>query len=215
VGYFSKEPACRAEFVVGKGGCNIEDERMDFKVDIPEPLLFNPLKHYLPFIRGFVSSRTLTIYDPGLKELTRELKHIGTCVMDIYTGQLTQEVIFKEILDFLETSNLKEKEVYKSWTGTDFDDYRIVALSDTSQWTLKYHNHETRYIHIFPARSSPYSFRIKANTLKSAILYIIIFGKDYISDDDLNAARALAGLSPVREAADTEAVTEMIEILRK
>jgi len=188
---------------------------MDFKVDIPEPLLFNPLKHYLQFIRDFVSSRTLTVNDPGLKELTRELKHIGTCVMDIYTGELTQKEIFKEVLDFLETNNLKEKEVYKSWTGTDFDDYRIITLSDTSQWTLKYHDHETKFVHIFPARSSPHSFRTKANTLKSAILYVTIFGKDYVSDDDLNAARALMGLSPVKEVADAEAVTEMIEILRE
>ena len=188
---------------------------MDFKVDIPEPLLFNPLKHYLQFIRDFAGSRTLTINDPRLKELTRELKHLGTCVMDIYSGGLSQEAIFNEILEFLEKSNLKDKQVYKSWTGTDFDDYRIVDLSDDSQWTLKYHNHETRYVHIFPARSSSHSFRVKANTLKSAILYIIIFGKDYVSEDDLNAARALSGLSPVREVTDAEAVMEMIEILRK
>jgi DNA-binding ferritin-like protein (Dps family) len=188
---------------------------MDYRVNIPEPFLFNPLKHYFSFIRDFVSNRTIGINDPGLKDLTRELKHIGTCVMDIYTGELSQDIIFNEILEFLETNDLKEKEVYKSWAGTEFDDYRLVTLSDTSQWTLKYHNHETRYVHIFPARSSPHSFRVKANTLKSAILYIIIFGKDYVSEDDLNAARALAGLSPVREVADAEAVTEMIEILRK
>jgi len=188
---------------------------MDFKVNVPEPLLFNPLKHYLPYINDFVSDRTLTINDPRLKELTRELKHIGTCVMDIYTGNSSQESIFAEILEFLELNNLKKKEAYKSWAGTGFDDFRIVTLSDASQWTLKYHNHETRYVHIFPARSSPHSFRVKANTLKSAILYIIIFGKDYVSDEDLNAARALMGLSPVKEVADAEAVTEMIEILRK
>ena len=180
----------------------------------PEPILFNPLKHYLAFIREFAGSLTITINDPRLKELTRELKHIGTCVMDIYTGNLSQEDIFKEILEFLEINKLKGKESYSSWTGTGFDDFRIVTLSDTSQWTLKYHNHETKYVHIFPARSSPHSFRVKANTLKSAILYIIIFGKDYVSDDDLNAARALMGLSPVKEVADAEAVTEMIEILR-
>ena len=188
---------------------------MNIVTNIPEPLLFNPLKHYLPFIRDFVNSRNLKINDPGLKELTRELKHIGTCVMDIYTGEFSQEKIFSEILEFLEINKLQEKEVYKGWTGTGFNDYRIFSLSDTSQWTLKYHNHVTRYVHIFPARSSPHSFRVKANTLKSAILYIIIFGKDYVSDDDLNAARALAGLSPVREVADAEAVTEMIEILRR
>jgi len=182
--------------------------------NLPEPILFNPLKHYLPFIRDFVNSRIMTINDPGLKELTRELKQIGTCVMDVYTGGLTQEAIFSEIRGFLTQHNLLDNGAYKFWAGTEYDDYRVIQLSDTSQWTLKYHNHPTRYVHIFPARSSPHSFRIKANTLKSAIIYIIIFGKDYVSDDDLNASRALVGLSPVREAADAEAVTEMIEILR-
>lgn len=187
---------------------------MDHGINIPEPLLFNPLKHYLPFIREYVNSRTFSLNNPKLKDLTRELKHIGTCVMDVYTGRLSEEKIFKEILEFLASNGLREKEVYKAWAGTDFNDFRVIPLSDSSQWTMKYHNSETRYVHIFPARSSPHSFRIKANTLKSAILYMIVIGKDYVSDDDLNAARALAGLSPVREVADAEAVTEMIEILR-
>ena len=188
---------------------------MDFKVHIPEPLLFNPLKHYLPYIRDLAAGRTMTINDPELKGLTKELKHIGTCVMDIYTGELPQEKIFVEILDFLHSNGLSARESFMKWTGTGFDEYKLHTVSDTSLWMLKYHNHETRYVHIFPARSSPHSFRIKANTLKSAILYIMVIGKDYVSEDDLNAARALAGLSPVREVADTEAVTEMIEILRR
>lgn len=187
---------------------------MNFGIDIPEPILFNPLKHYLAFIKDFVNSRTMSINDPGLNELTREIKHIGTCVMDIYTGSLTMDKIFSEIKDFLELTGISGENDYKAWAGTHFNDYRIITLSDTSQWTMKYHNNKTRYVHIFPARSSPYSFRIKANTLKSAILYIIVIGKDFVSEDDLNAARALAGLSPVREVADAEAVTEMIEILR-
>jgi hypothetical protein len=188
---------------------------MKFVSNIPEPFLFNSLKHYLPFIIDFVSNRTLTINDPSLKQLTRELKHLGTCVMDIYKGELARETIFKEIIEFLNKHELGAKEAYRVWAGTGSDDYRIVTLSDTSQWTLKYHNHETRYIHIFPARYGPHTFRIKANTLKSAILYLIIIGKDYVSDNDLNTARALAGLSPIKEVADAVAVTEMIEILRE
>jgi DNA-binding ferritin-like protein (Dps family) len=187
---------------------------MDFGIHIPEPILLSPLKHYLPFIRDFVNSRNMDINDPRLKELTREIKHIGTCVMDIYTGELPLEVIFHETLDFLERNKVGTKDDYMKWAGTDFNDFRVISLSDTSRWTMKYHNSENRYVHIFPARSSPHSFRIKANTLKSAILYMIVIGRDYVSDDDLNAARALAGLSPVREVADAEAVTEMIEILR-
>ncbi len=79
---------------------------------------------------------------------------------------------------------------------------------------MKFHDNENRFVHIFPARLSPRTFRVKANTLKSAMLYMILVGKDYVSEHELNNARALAGLSPVKEVADAEAVTEMIEILR-
>jgi hypothetical protein len=79
---------------------------------------------------------------------------------------------------------------------------------------LKYFDNKLRYVHSFPARYSPHSFRIKANTLKSAILYIIYVGKDYVTEDGLNFARAESGLSPVKDLFDAEAITEMIEILR-
>ena len=79
---------------------------MGKEVNIPEPILFSPLKHYLPFIREFAGNLSLSINDPGLKELTRELKHIGTCVMDIYKGELSQEKVSGEILDFLKTLEL-------------------------------------------------------------------------------------------------------------
>jgi hypothetical protein len=182
---------------------------------IPEPLLFNPLKHYLPFIREFIGIHITGTSGPEVKKLVRELKHIGTCVMDIYTGSLTQESIFSEILDFLDSNGLSGKKAYRDWAGSDNKSFRIVPLSDSSLWTMKYFEQEARFVHIFPARYSPHTFRIKANTLKSAVLYLSLIGKDYVTEDDLNKARAMAGLSPVREVADTEAVTEMIEILRR
>ncbi len=198
-----------------RGFTKYKFEHMDDVSKIPEPLLFNPLKHYLPFIREFIENHVADSSGPGLKALTREIRHIGTCVMDIYSGQLRPDEIFGEINSFLISSGLKSKELFMNWTGPGHNDYRIVTLSDSSSWMLKYHDHPSHYVHIFPARSSPYTFRVKANTLKSAILYIIVIGKDYVSEDDLNGARALAGLSPVREVTDAEAVTEMIEILRK
>jgi hypothetical protein len=76
------------------------------------------------------------------------------------------------------------------------------------------HDNEQRFVHFFPARFSPHSFRIKANTLKSAILYQIFIGKDFVSEEDLNTARAIASLSPVKDIFDTEAISEMIEMLR-
>jgi len=187
---------------------------MKHDLKIPEPFLFNPLKHYLPFIKDFIEKTMTDNNDPGLKNLIRELKHLGTCVMDIYTGYLPLDKLFKEIKDFLELNEISMRNPYKEWAGTDYKNFRITSLSDSSQWTLKYHDNKTRFVHVFPARLSPHTFRIKANTLKSAILYLVLIGKDYVSEDDLNKARALAGLSPIREVADAEAVTEMIEILR-
>ncbi len=187
---------------------------MNFGLYIPEPIIFNPLKHYLPFIKSYISNKAEEERYPGSPAFKKELKHLGTCVMDIYHGDLPTESIFSEITDFLGEKGYMTREEYGMWAGRSWKSYRIVPLSDDSQWTLKYHEHYTRYVHIFPARSSPYTFRVKANTIKSAIIYLVLIGKDYISDDDLNSSRALAGLSPVKEVADARAVTEMIEILR-
>ncbi|MGI6310510.1 MAG: hypothetical protein ACOXZU_03120, partial [Bacteroidales bacterium] len=79
---------------------------METQIHIPIPFLFNPLKHYLPFIRSFATSRTMSVNDPRLKDLTREIKHIGSRVMDIYKGSLTMDEIFDEVIDYLESKCL-------------------------------------------------------------------------------------------------------------
>ena len=109
---------------------------------------------------------------------------------------------------------MTELRSFSEWTGKGYGDFKTITLSDRSVWTLKYHSDEKRFVHLFPARLSPHSFRVKANTLKSAILYYILIGKDFISCDDLNRARKYLGLSPVKDTAEAEAITEMIEILR-
>ena len=187
---------------------------MGLMSNIPEPLLFNPLKHYLPFIRQYVNCKAEKESYPGSPDFIKELKHLGNCVMDIYKGNMTQNEIFTEVIHFLGKYNILSRDLFSRWAGTSYSSYRIITISDGSQWIMKYHEHDRRYVHIFPSRSSPHTFRLKANTLKSAILYQVLIGKDYISDDDLNRARALAGLSPVREVGDAEAITELIEILR-
>jgi hypothetical protein len=127
---------------------------------------------------------------------------------------LKTEHIIKEISDFLAENKLTDRENFLIWAGRNPKDFKTITLSDDSLWILKYYNNELRYVHPFPSRYSPHSFRVKANTLKSAVLYVIFVGKDYVTEDDLNLARAIGGLSPVKEVADAEAITEMIEMLR-
>lgn len=187
---------------------------MSIDFDIPAPFQFNPLKHHLSFIREFVLRKLPEENKTETRLLVKELKRIGTSVMDIYTGSLTVKVICDELFFCLESEKLTGYEVFAEWAGKGYGDFRMITLSDTSRWTLKFHDDRLRFVHIFPARFSPCSFRVKANTLKSAILYHILIGKDFISADGLNRARAMLGLSPVRDPADTEAITEMIEVLR-
>lgn len=180
---------------------------------ISEPLLFNPLKHHIGFIREFtVSENDETKND--FQDCIKKLKHIGNSVMDVYTGSLGINNISKEAGEFLEQKDLLKRDQYSLWIGNNLNDFRIISLSDGSQWTLKNYDNEKRFVHIFPARNSRFTFRVKANTLKTAILYNIIISKNYITGNDLNRVRSLLGLSPVKDTLDTEAVTEMIEILR-
>jgi hypothetical protein len=181
---------------------------------IPPPLLFNTLKHHLGFIKKFINDNIDYGKMADNFSIIKELQHLGGSVMDVYSGTLTPHEICGETLFFLKTMMLSKKTLFAKWAGKGPKEHKTISLSDGSQWVLKYYNHEQRYVHSFPARLSPHTFRIKANTLKSAILYQIFIGKDYISEEDLNSARAVAGLSPVKDVFDTEAITEMIEILR-
>jgi len=195
--------------------CNLREiNPMISAIDIPVPLLFNPLKHHLGFIRHFIEENTRDTRISGGGPVLKELKHIGGSVMDIYSGDLTFMEICDELLCFLNTKRLSSRERFSEWAGIEPADYKSIYLSDGSQWVMKYYANDQRFVHSFPARFSPHSFRIKANTLKSAVLYQIFIGKDFVSEENLNTARALGGLSPVKDVMDTEAISEMIEILR-
>lgn len=181
---------------------------------IPPPLLFNPLKHHLGFIREYIADNPNSEKQTYNISIIKDLRHLGGSLMDIYSGNLSQNDVIKEVLKLLKVKNLTGKENFLEFIGQGLKDFKTIILSDSSQWVLKYYNNDVRYVHLFPARNSPYSFRVKANTLKSAILYIICIGKDFITEEDLNMARAISGLSPVKDIIDSEAITEMIEILR-
>ena len=186
---------------------------MNTDYQIPEPFLFNPVKHHLGFMKDIINlyvDNSLT----DIQSLTKDIKHIGRSVMDIYTGSLSIRRIFIETEEYLKLNNIIERKSYSEWAGMKTDCYRIISLSDGSRWTLKYHNNPLRFVHIFPARNGQHTFRVKANTLKSALVYNIIIGKDMVTGDDLNKIRPLLGLSPVKDSIDTEAILEMIEILR-
>jgi hypothetical protein len=187
---------------------------MSHDKQIPPPVLFNPLKHHLGFIREYIIDNQKADKQTDKLSIIRDLRHLGGSLMDVYSGLLTPDNLFHEINKFLKANNLTRKEIFNGWAGLGPKEFKTIRLSDDSMWVLKYFNDELRFVHSFPARNSPHSFRVKANTLKSAILYLVFVGKDYVTKVDLNQARAESGLSPIKDVDDTEAIAEMIEILR-
>lgn len=186
---------------------------MNADYQIPEPFLFNPVKHHLGFIKEFININ-IDKPDSDIQMLAMELKHLGTSVMDIYTGSMSIRNICIETEEFLRQNDILRRENFSFRTGTKTDCLRIISLSDGSQWTLKFHNNPQRFVHTFPARNSRHTFRVKSNTLKTALIYNIMIGKDLVTGVDLNKVRPLLGLSPLKDPIDTEAILEMIEILR-
>ncbi len=182
--------------------------------NLPFPIKFNPLKHHILYIRDFIEERLRSEKISDLSNLVREIKYTGSSVTDIYNGSLTVQDICNEAVSFLESHDLIDQHAFMNWAGRYYSNFKIITLSDTSLWMLKYNDDTLRYVHLFPARMSPHSSRVKANTLKSAIIYNILIGKDYITRDDLNFARAYIGLSAVKSPEEAEAIIEMIEILR-
>lgn len=59
---------------------------MDILGIIPEPLVFNPLKHHLGFIKEFIQENTGIGKPQANDKVIRALRHIGGSVMDVYTG---------------------------------------------------------------------------------------------------------------------------------
>ena len=182
---------------------------------IPPPLLLNPLKHHLGYIRQFADNcMTEEITERSKQLIIREIKHIGGSVMDVYSGILSLKSICDQVIRFIKSEGIYPREQFLKWAGPYPDSFKTIFLTDRSEWVLKYYENESGYVHIFPARYCPHTFRVKANTLKSAILYTTFIGKDFITEEDLNTARAMAGLSPVKDVYDSAAISEMIEMIR-
>jgi hypothetical protein len=181
---------------------------------IPEPVLFNPLKHHLGLIREFIDTNSENRSGYSIRLQIKSLKHLGRSVMDIYTGSLAVSEICSEVKEFLKKKDILEREFFINWAGNHPNNFKTITLSDSSQWTIKSHHDNKRYVHIFPSRYSQHTIRAKGNTLKSAILYNILIGKNFISSDDLNKVRAILYLSPIKSSVNAESITKLIEILR-
>lgn len=182
---------------------------------IPEPLNFNPLKHHLDFIRIFTAQCSNLSEEKIKSNIVPLLRHLGTSVADIYTGRLEIQDIVNEINSFRKESGVLEKEKFIIWMNQSAGGYRKCTLSDSSQWVIKYLGDNHRYFHFFPGRNVEYTVRSRGNSLKTAILYDILFDKGDIFIGDLNSVRKMLKLSPLRNTESALGIINDIRMLQE
>ena len=135
-----------------------------------KPVLFNSFKHHLNFIRERIN-QVNTIND--FNKLLSEINIIGSSQMDVYSGYLNPKNIADYILEKIKKDSNLTREKYIKWLNYPKTEYRVIKIIDNSNWVCRLGVEDIdRFVHIHPARNSYLTFRVKANSLKAAVLIL-------------------------------------------
>ena len=171
-------------------------------------ILFNPLKHHVGFIREFISHPATTF--------SCKLKTVGHCQLDLYFGELKIESICQEILEQLRSSGVSDFHQYRRLLYFHHG-YHTMIIADGSKWVLRLGKDKQAFVHIHPARNSPFTLRVNANTLKSVLaLGILVRSGDLVGLElrSFNTIRtSTLNLSPVKNIEEMKAVERTMKII--
>jgi hypothetical protein len=182
-----------------------------------DPILLNAHKHHAGFLRDRIR-QTITDGPPALPTLAAELVVVGAKLMDLYHGPFSPAEIGENVLARLQADGLLEPSAFLPWIEAG-GGYRVIEFpEDTSQWVLRAGDDE-RYIHVHPARYSPYTIRVRANVLTTAVLalaYVGMHGGDPLDRAVVNRVRGdYLGLAPVgKDPSGDAGIGAVIELLR-
>lgn len=183
----------------------------------PAPVLLNPHKHHAAFL-GERIKRAVAAGPAGLAPLAGELVVIGTKLMDLYHGPFSPREIGEKVLADLKRARRDAPEAFRAWVEAE-GGYRVVEFpEDTSRWVLRFAE-EDRFVHVHPARYSPFTVRVRANVLTTAVMalaYVKIHGGDALDRKVVNAVRRdYLALAPVgRDPSADEGIGSVIALLR-
>lgn len=134
---------------------------------IPVPVTFNPHKHHFGFLLKQIELWKKTEW----KTVEKELLLIGGNLLDLYMGNLPVEKVCKECIEYFGEKKISKPAEFKKWLAPK--EFRKIELSDNSLWVIKEGVDHERFIHIHPAKNSPFSIRVKATTLKTVLALLI------------------------------------------
>lgn len=163
---------------------------------IKPPVTFNPFKHHLAFLKKeIVTWRTLP-WD----EVEQELLQMGSNLIDLYCGKLTVEEICIQCLEFAKSENINNSQQLAQWLYPK--EFRKTVFADQSVWVVKQGLDNERFLHIHPAKYSPFTIRVRATTLKTVVALLILNKPEKLLELQLQTVNQVRkeklGLSPVK-----------------
>lgn len=170
--------------------------------DISFPVRFNPLKHHLNYLMGFVKSASP-------ETIIAQLDSICNNYIDIYTGTITPAAISNSVISILKSIQALDANAFIHWVATK-NGYRQITLEDRSEWIVRKSNEAERYIHLHPARTGPFTIRFKGSTLKTVYLLKTI-SPEIPSLEKVNSIRKQIGLSPVKKLERSKGILNCYE----
>jgi hypothetical protein len=185
--------------------------------EAPAPVLLNAHKHHAGFL-GERIKQAIAAGPAGLGPFAAELVVVGTKLMDLYHGPFSPREIGEKVLNDLKRTRRDTPDGFRTWVEAERG-YRVVEFpEDTSRWVLRYAD-EDRFIHVHPARYSPFTVRARANVLTTAVMalaHVGVHGGDPLDRKVVNAVRRdHLGLAPVgRDPSGDEGIGSVIALLR-
>jgi hypothetical protein len=153
-----------------------------------------------------------------LERLRKILLKIGESQMDLYYGKLTPAEICKQTIDYLKLNNVFLYERYKNWLNDGNKNYKLIQLSDESVWIFRLGENIERYVHIHPGRHSKNTRRVKALTLKTAILSLCCerLGESKLSGKELinEVRKKYLDEPPLKTVSADSSLGKLLELLR-
>jgi hypothetical protein len=178
----------------------------------------NTHKHHAGFLRERIGS-AVAAGESGLPSLADELVVVGSKLMDLYHGPFSPREIADRVLANLDSAGRHTAAEFRAWIESGGGYQTIEFPEDMSRWVLRMGEEADRYVHLHPARYSPFTIRVRANVLTTAVLALAstaLRGGDPLSRPVVNAVRRdYLGLAPVgRDPSLAEGIGAVIELLR-
>lgn len=181
-----------------------------------EHIQFNPWKHHAGFIQEQI--KFLASQKDGMDNAAESIKVIGESLMDLYTGLFTADQIHTQVTTILGIASITSKQKFINLVNESGMAYRIITFTDNSRWVLRIGDDENKFVHIHPAKYSPFTIRVRAKTLKTAVLALVYCFMRKTGSVDLQVINSVRkkylGEPPVKSITSAKGIIKVIELLK-